>query len=207
MRTALPIASFDCARTCPAHKTHWCRFNALFRLVGIPRVHSHTVKIKVSYTDPDALRDAVTALGWQWLGCKTHQLFSGQTATGHGFQIPSWRYPCVLQSGGELAYDDYNGAWGNVADLEALKTAYLSTNVETAANLLGWQTERTPQGITVYHPEGGTITVDRQGVCETSGFIGRSCHEAREALGLKPDGAPTNKTEIDHLPAVIHQTN
>lgn len=200
----LPLIPFTCPRSCPSARTHWCRFNALFRLIGAPRVHSHTVRVKVDFTDADALRAAVRALNWKWLGQGKHQLYGSNAATGHAFQIPNWRFPCVLDAAGELHYDDYNGNWGNVADLEQLRAAYLSTRVETAASLLGWQTERTPQGVTVYHPQGGVLTVSHDGVCDTTGFTGTGCHEAREQLGLQADGAAINKSEIDHMPAVIH---
>ena len=44
-------STFNCDRTCPLHRTHWCRFNALFAKIGTARVHSHTVKITVPYKD------------------------------------------------------------------------------------------------------------------------------------------------------------
>jgi len=205
--------TFDCARTCPAHEAktnglYLCRFNPLFRAIGAtPTVHSHTVKVKVDYTDPDALRGAVLALGWKWLGAGTHRLFSGNTATGHGFHIPNWQHPCILQEDGTLAFDDYHGHWGNVKDLDQLKAAYLTATVETAAKNLGWQYERTPQGITVYEPNGGILNVSNEGVCDTTNFVGTGCHDARTALGLMAEGTAVNKAEIDHLPAVIQQPN
>lgn len=208
MRYQLPtLTPFDCDRTCRTHATRdYCRFNPLFALIGTaPTVNSHTVKVKCELNDPRALEAACRALGWTWHGLKMHQLYSSNREHGHGFQPPSWRYPIVLNDAGTLAFDDYHGQWGNVADLETLKSAYLTSKIETSAAALGWQTERTTAGITVYHPEGGRLDISNAGVCDTSGFTGGNCHTAREALGLATDGAAANKTEIDHMPAVIQQ--
>lgn len=198
----LPPLSFTCPRTCPAHRTHWCRFNALFTMIGAPRVHSHTVKIKVDYRDPDALRSAVLALGGAWIGAGSHKLFE-RAETGLGFTLPNWRYPLCATPTGELAYDDYHGSWGNVADLEKLRTAYTTGTVERAALALGWQFARTQNGIEVFHPQGGVLTVSNAGVCETTGFTGSNCHDARTALGLAADGEPVNKAEHDQTLAQI----
>ena len=211
MRTPLAIASpFDCARTCPHHERltrglYLCRFNPLFSMIGAAEVHSHTVKVKCEITDPRALESAVRSLGWTWHGLKTHQLYSQNREHGHGFTPPNWRFPVVLTDSASLAFDNYNGAWGDAQDLETLKSAYLSAKIETSAAALGWQCERTPQGITVYHPSGGRLDITSAGLCDTTGFTGTACHEAREALGLATDGPAQNKNEIDHMPAVIQE--
>jgi hypothetical protein len=190
-------ANFSCDRTCPANKTHWCRFNAFFRLIGSARVHSHTVKVKVDYTDADTLHKACDTLGWKWLGQGKHELFDG-AFTGHGFLPEGWSYPAVFANG-ELNADTYRDQWGEMSKLELLKAEYAIQTAMKAAEELGWQCERTEAGLTVYHPEAGVLTVSKEGICETTGFVGSSCHSAREALKLAADGNIQNKSEFSDV--------
>jgi hypothetical protein len=172
-------------------------------------VNSHTTKIRVEYTDREQLSLAVRAMGGKVLGMGSHQQYKGydpttggrvdNKITGFGFELPGWRYPVVLDSAGELHYDDYSGSWGNVADLVRLKAEYTFAATERAAVELGWTTERTVQGLTVNHPQGGVLTVSKDGICETTGFQGAGCHEARETLGLKSDGPIVNKPEYGQM--------
>jgi hypothetical protein len=194
-------ASFDCDRTCPRHRTHWCRFNALFCLIGSVRVHSHTAKIRVDYTDPGLLEVACKSLGWKWLGLQTHDLFDG-VYRGHGFLPEGWAYPVVF-SNGELHADTFNGSWGDEKQLDKLKCEYAIATAQQAAESLGWQCERTEAGLTVYHPEAGVLTVSKHGVCEATGFIGSSCHAAREALHLAVDGQVQNTPEFGQVAAQV----
>lgn len=202
----MSTATFSCDRTCPLHRTHWCRFNALFSKMGIARVHSHTVKIKVEYKDPDTLKRACDNLGWKWLGLGVHSLFEN-TAAGHGFKPVGWELPAVLDANGELHFDTFNGAWGDEKQLELLKAEYAIATAQKAAEELGWQCERTDAGLTVYHPDSGVLTVSKEGICETTGFTGASCHAARESLGLLADGAIANKPEYGQVAAEVQAGN
>lgn len=197
----LTTVSFDCARTCPANRTHWCRFNALFRLIGAPRVHSHTVRIRVEYTDSELLEMACKNLGWQWHGQGKHKLYDG-IYTGHGFTPQGWSYPAVFANG-EIHADTFGGRWGEDSQLLKLKAEYMLASAQNAASVLGWNCERNDAGLTIYHPEQGTLTISKDGVCETNGFVGSGCHAAREALGILADGAAQNKPEYAQTEAQI----
>ncbi len=194
--------SFNCDRTCPLHRTRWCRFNALFAKIGVARVHSHTVKITVPYKDPRTLERAVKSLGWAWLGYATHQLCTS-SALGHGFTPEGWLLPAILDAEGQMHTDTFNGQWGDLAKLDLLKCEYAIATAMQAAEELGWQCERTDTGLTVHHPDGGILIVSKEGVCETTGFIGSGCHSARESLHLAADGLAQNKPEFGQVAAQV----
>jgi hypothetical protein len=164
-----------------AHE-HFCRFNAVFEKLGPTVVDSHTATIKTEFRDMDTLAAAVKALGGSVLGMGTHRLYS-ESKAGFGFTLPGWRYPIICQSDGTLAFDAYNGAWGNVADLERLKSEYVIATAEMAAQAQGWLTERNGGTLTIHHPSGGTLTVTANGA-EAIGFLGTGCHEALMSLNL-----------------------
>jgi hypothetical protein len=183
----LNVVSFDCDRTCPKYEKEQgglflCRFMAILTFARLA-VHSHTAKITVEYHKHiDALKAAVEAMGGTWLGEGTHKLFDG-SKSGWGFRLPKWNYPLVVDASGQLSYDDYNGAWGKVADLDRLKGAFAVQAAYQNASALGWQTEMAGDKLIVHHPEGGQIEIDADKI-STSGFQGGACHAAREALGL-----------------------
>ena len=189
------MTPFTCPRTCPLFGDKTCRFQTVFDHLGPAQVMSHTVKIKVAFTDPAALQSGVESMGGTWLGMGTHSLYSGDRG-GYGFTLPGWNYPLVLDwpalselkaGKGELFYDDYGGKWGNVADLEKLTSAYAVGVAEQAAIAQGWQCEHNEEGLVIYHPSGGTLTVRGTGVMDAAGFAGKGCHEAIEQLGLPFD--------------------
>lgn len=199
------VAAFTCPRTCPLVSARWCRFRPVLDALGPVKVNSHTATVKIDLSDAAALQRAVEVIGGQWIGAGTHQLFSSRH-TGNAFKLPGWNYPCVVDAAtGEVHYDNYGGAWGDVAQLEKLKAEYSAAVVEQRANVQGWQTERTGDGgVIVYHPTGGTLTVSPGGQLDAAGFIGNGCHEAREQLGL-PVEEVQNKPEYSQIKAENRQ--
>jgi len=135
----------------------------------------------VELRDRDSLARAVVALGGEVLGQGTHRLFAGPEE-GFGFRLKDWHYPLVLKENGELAYDDYNGHWGNVADIDRLREGYAMQAARQAAEAQGWLCEEVGGGLVVYHPDGGTLTVRPDGTVDASGFEGCGCTTATEVI-------------------------
>ena len=143
---------------------------------------SHTAQIAADYADETALESAVKALGGQIGTRGAHRLYS---STEHGLAIflPGWGFPVIVRADNTLAYDVYDGSWGNVADLDRLHEEYSWQLTELAAQRVGWQTERTEDGVRVYHPSGATITVTGDAV-NLEGFTGGQCIDAMRQLAL-----------------------
>ena len=202
--TSLPLSGthFDCPRTCPLfERRDLCRVNPVFKAIGPVVVNSHTVKVKVEYNDQGALRGSVEAMGGTWLGQGNHSLYERGKVEGLGFRLPGWNYPLVLKSNGELAYDDYGGCWGNVKDLETLKSQYTISQATQAAAAQGWQTELNGTELVIHHPDGGSLTINGQSL-DATGFTGTGCHDAIVALGL-PFGDAVAKTEFGQIESEI----
>ena len=85
---------------------------------------SHIVQIKTEIRDGLAVRCACQRLKLPQAVEGTHRLFSGE-ATGLGVLLPAWKFPvvCKLDSG-ELAYDNYNGRWGQQSELDRFLQGY-----------------------------------------------------------------------------------
>ena len=98
---------------------------------------SHIVTIKTQLRDPAALAAACRRLGHAEPVQGTAQLYS-ESATGWIVQLPDWLYPVVIQpESGEAHYDNYNGAWGEPAELNKLLQAYAVEKAKIEARRAG----------------------------------------------------------------------
>jgi hypothetical protein len=85
---------------------------------------SHIVKIKTEVRDATAVASACTRLGLPQPVSGTFELFSA-SAMGLAVRLPGWKYPLVCRTAtGELAFDNYNGAWGDRSELDKFLQRY-----------------------------------------------------------------------------------
>ena len=98
---------------------------------------SHIVKIKTRITDPTALAAACRRLGLAKPCEGTAKLFSEQKS-GLLVQLPGWAYPIVISpSDGQVAFDNFNGNWGEQAELDKLLQAYAVEKTAIEAHRAG----------------------------------------------------------------------
>ncbi len=188
---------FTCDRTCPLHNETWCRFRPVLDVLGPVQVNSHTVQVKVQLKDPEALKLAVESMSGTWIGMGDHWM--NETHRGHAFKLPNWYKMLILKADGELVFDDYKNRWGDVRDIEKLKAEYSISKAILAAQGQGWQYERVPEGLKVYHPSSGHMIIGRNGTAEAFGFSGVGCHDSLMALGI--EGEFTAKEELGQVKA------
>jgi len=85
---------------------------------------SHIVTIATKVTDPAAAAAACRRLGLHEPVHGTARLFEGE-ATGLLVKLPGWLYPVVCDlTTGQARFDNYNGAWGGVEELNRFMQAY-----------------------------------------------------------------------------------
>lgn len=168
---------------------------------------SHTVKVKVQLRNKIALGSSVVELQGNVLGDGTHRLYQG-AEVGFGFTLPKWHFPLVLKEGGELAYDDYNGVWGNPADITRLTELYALIVAKQAAAAQGWLTEMTGDRLLVFHPTGGVLTVLKNGTVDADNFIGTGCTGAtatlEAAMGVRKEEQLKDEYFVER--ARVHET-
>lgn len=100
---------------------------------------SHIVTVTTQIRNPLAVAAACTRLGLAPPVQGTAQLYSGQ-ATGLIVQLPGWTYPAVLDTtNGQIAYDNYRGAWGAPAELDRFQQAYAIELCRLEARKRGYQ--------------------------------------------------------------------
>lgn len=85
---------------------------------------SHIVNIKTEVRDEHAVRAACLRLKWEQPTFGVHQVYAIKE-TGLAVKAPGWSYPivCNLQTGG-VAYDNFNGHWGEQSRLNEFLQAY-----------------------------------------------------------------------------------
>src|SRR5689334_7219737 len=85
---------------------------------------SHIVTIKTEVRDHAAVTAACRRLQLAPPMVGTAQLFSGEAA-GLIVRLPDWTYPVVIDMGtGQVRYDNYEGAWGDQAQLDRFMQIY-----------------------------------------------------------------------------------
>lgn len=98
---------------------------------------SHIVSIKTEIRDAVALGSACDRLKLDPPVYKTARLF-GAEATGHCVRLPEWKYPVVCDlENGSLAYDNFEGRWGNPRELDRLIQSYAVEKTKLEARRAG----------------------------------------------------------------------
>ena len=99
---------------------------------------SHLVVIETRVHDAAALTAACRRLG---LAEPVHgdvRFFSGD-ATGLSVKLPGWQYPAVIDLGsGVVQYDNYEGRWGEPAELGRLLQMYAVEKTTQEARRKGY---------------------------------------------------------------------
>lgn len=85
---------------------------------------SHTVTIKTEVRDADAVRAACDRLRLPAPVQGKTELFDREVE-GLAVKLPDWSYPVVADlATGKLAFDNFNGCWGDRKELDRLLQAY-----------------------------------------------------------------------------------
>jgi hypothetical protein len=90
---------------------------------------SHIAWVKSAVTDLSVVQEVASQHGYSFdASCKTHKIFMSQVE-GSALHLPGWTYPIVIQPNGDLAYDHYNGLWGNPDHLQTFLHEYTTMSV------------------------------------------------------------------------------
>jgi hypothetical protein len=99
---------------------------------------SHIVVIETKVHDSAALTVACRRLGLAEPVHGNVRLFSGE-ATGLSVKLPGWQYPIVVDTAaGSITYDNYEGRWGNPAELGRLLQMYAVEKAKLEARKRGY---------------------------------------------------------------------
>jgi len=100
------------------------------------------MNIQLEITDITTLLDACECLNLQVVEKGIHHLFASEEE-GVAVYLPGWSYPIVFKQDGSVAYDNYNGEWGNIEELHKLTSWYGFLKAKAAAICQGYNTEET----------------------------------------------------------------
>ncbi len=104
---------------------------------------SHLVSLQVRLHHPAAVAAACTRLGLPAPVQGTARFYSG-TATGLLVQLPGWKYPVVIDPHtGNVSMDNFEGRWGEQAQLDRLMQAYAVEKARAEARKKGYQVTET----------------------------------------------------------------
>lgn len=85
---------------------------------------SHIIEVRTQIRDPQAISQACLRLKWKPPVHGSTYIFA-QKRTGWLVYPPDWRYPIACETdAGTIAYDNYNGHWGDLTRLHEFMQAY-----------------------------------------------------------------------------------
>ncbi|MBI4090864.1 MAG: hypothetical protein HY422_02470 [Candidatus Komeilibacteria bacterium] len=164
---------------------------------------SHVTKVDIEIRDLDAMKAACEKRGLQlrrdqktyrWWGHSVgdYPIPAGMTAAdlgkcSHAIHLndASYEIGLVAQTDGSyrMVYDFYGQAnllaavGGQKCD--GLVGDYTIEAARNAAMAQGWMTQdNSDSTLTIFHPDGGSMTVNRDGTVDSNGFIGSGCSVA-----------------------------
>jgi hypothetical protein len=107
---------------------------------------SHIVTIRTEIRDHTAVEAACRRLQLPPPIERSVRLYSS-TATGLTVELPDWRYPvvCDLHTG-QVRYDNFEGRWGEQADLNRFLQAYAVEKARLEARKAGHTVTEQPLG-------------------------------------------------------------
>jgi hypothetical protein len=104
---------------------------------------SHLVTIDTKVHDFVAIAAACQRLHMPAPTQGTARLFSAE-ASGLLLQLPGWQYPAVIDTvAGTIAYDNFDGHWGNPVHLEKFAQMYAVEKAKIEARRRGHTTVET----------------------------------------------------------------
>lgn len=105
---------------------------------------SHIVRIQTELRDPIAISSACTRLSLPQPVEGEHQLFTDRVA-GLAVRLPRWQYPIVcLTDTGQLLYDNFEGRWGDPAQLDRFLQCYAVEAATLLARRQGYSVTEQP---------------------------------------------------------------
>lgn len=110
---------------------------------------SHVAQLDIKCTNVEAMKAACTRAGALFLGKGLERFYDESEYGGYLIQLPGWEYNLVIQADGSLAYDNYEGQWGDIAQLNQFKQLYAIEAAKQAAqqNQYYFQEEQLPTGV------------------------------------------------------------
>ena len=105
---------------------------------------SHIVQIQTEIRDSVAIHAACQRLQLPPPVQGEFQLFNS-TASGWAIQLPRWRYPVVCDvKTAQLAYDNFEGRWGDHAELDRFLQGYAVEKAKLEARKQGHSVREQP---------------------------------------------------------------
>lgn len=110
---------------------------------------SHVAKVDVEFRDMKALERACKRINAQFCGRGFVKFYDDTEVGGTVIYLPDWKYGIVIQANGDVCYDNYEGEWGDMAELLKLKRYYAveAAKVEAEEKGYTYEEEELPTGV------------------------------------------------------------
>jgi len=101
------------------------------------------MKVKYAVKSMSALRTACERLGIELDRARGEHRVWTKPTIGFAMHLHGWQHPVVVDDiTGNITYDNHNGSWGNIAELDRVLQGYSVAHLEETAAQEGYSIER-----------------------------------------------------------------
>jgi len=94
---------------------------------------SHCTTIDVKMKDVNVIKKVCKKLNIPFSEKTTTRFYDGKAATGTEVKLNGWKYPININSSGEVIFDNYEGWWGDIKELNLFKQHYAVEKTKSIA--------------------------------------------------------------------------
>jgi len=84
---------------------------------------SHIVTVKTELKNIDTIKKVCKNMGLKYHGKKNVKYYN-TVKSGIAINLNGWKYPIAVQNDGSVYYDNYNGNWGQIHELNKFIDEY-----------------------------------------------------------------------------------
>ena len=104
---------------------------------------SHSIAAELRCPNVEIVERTIAIMGLRRVAGERHTLFDGRKVEGIGFELPNWRKMVAIDRAGVPHYDNYNGSWGDIAELDKFLQTYAVEDAMQQAALNGFSVAQT----------------------------------------------------------------
>jgi hypothetical protein len=104
---------------------------------------SESISAQLLCPNVEIVERTIAILGLRRVEGSHHKMFDGKNVEGIAFELPKWRQAVVIDQIGTPHYDNYNGSWGHISELDKFLQTYAVEDAKHQAALNGFTVQQT----------------------------------------------------------------
>lgn len=100
---------------------------------------SHKTSVETAFRDIEQVKAVCAEIGAEFLNTKSVNLYEGATPCAYAVKLPNWKYPVAVSEEGKATFDNYEGAWGKMAEFDKFRHEYATRVTLAESERIGYR--------------------------------------------------------------------